>query len=125
MSERKVFKVGDVVKIRNWDDMVREFGTPDSDGDIKITTLRGYDDAVKPCGAVWFLKEMRKFCGKVAVVDAGPTTTVYREYDLRLLNPDPELDDILDYAFTFEMLIPLDGANSKPDITIPFENIFE
>lgn len=40
MSERREFKVGDRVRIKDWDDMVREFGAPDSDGDIKIMVPR-------------------------------------------------------------------------------------
>lgn len=125
MSERRVFKVGDVVIIRDWDDMVREFGEPDSDGDIKVVTSGELSRVTSTYAyTTWFVGDMRKFCGKIAVVDAGPMGTC-REYNLRLFNSDPELDDIGDYSFTSAMLVPFDCANSKPDITIPFEDIFK
>lgn len=47
------YEVGDEVLIRDWDDMVREFGL-DSDGDIRC----------KPC----FVTKMKKFCGKIITV---------------------------------------------------------
>lgn len=47
------FKVGDKVRIRQWDDMVREFGV-DGDGDIKTS--------------VSFVRSMKSLCGKKAKV---------------------------------------------------------
>ena len=47
------YEVGDKVLIRDWDDMVKEFGL-DSDGDIDC----------KPC----FATEMKKFCNKIITV---------------------------------------------------------
>lgn len=44
------YKVGDYVRVRNWDDMEKEFGI-DSDGDIKCD--------------ICFTKDMRKYCGNV------------------------------------------------------------
>ena len=48
-----VFKVGDRVCIRNWDDMEKEFGL-DKSGDIKV----------KYC----FTKDMRHLCGRMATI---------------------------------------------------------
>lgn len=47
------FKVGDRVKVREWDDMKKEFGL-DNDGDIA-------------CG-ISFVMEMKEFCGKTMTV---------------------------------------------------------
>lgn len=47
------FHVGDVVRIRDWDDMVAEFGI-DRDGDI-------------PCRA-HFVRGMRRLCGNVFTI---------------------------------------------------------
>ena len=47
------FRVGDTVRIREWDDMEREFG------------LRGRDGLA--C-SLCFLEEMRRFCGREATI---------------------------------------------------------
>lgn len=45
------FKSGDKVKIRDWDDMLVEYGA-DQDGDISFGQYKG-----------WFMKNDRKYCG--------------------------------------------------------------
>jgi len=47
------FKVGDRVKVREWDDMVKEFGV-DSAGDIRCRCC--------------FTRSMRKYCGEIKTV---------------------------------------------------------
>lgn len=47
------YKVGDKVKVREWDDMIVEFGT-DEDGDIKCR--------------LFFIADMKKYCGKEMTV---------------------------------------------------------
>lgn len=47
------YKVGDKVKVREWDDMVEEFGT-DEDGDIGCNLC--------------FIKYMEKYCGEEMTV---------------------------------------------------------
>lgn len=47
------YEVGDKVLIRDWDDMVKEFGL-DSDGDIRCVP--------------YFVAEMKKFCNKIITV---------------------------------------------------------
>lgn len=49
-----MFKLGDRVRIRDWDDMEREYGT-DSDGDIKVPDMS-------------FLRCMRHLCGRYATI---------------------------------------------------------
>lgn len=48
-SETMKYKVGDIVRIREWDDMVSEFGI-DKVGDIN-------------CGSSYFVSHMKKYCG--------------------------------------------------------------
>lgn len=62
---KSIPKVGDKLRVREWEDMEREFGI-DRDGDIKCTPF--------------FIKEMCKFCGKVVTVE----NVVYDEYDEKL-----------------------------------------
>ena len=50
------YKIGEVVQIRQWDDMAKEFGV-DSSGGIRCI----------PCG---FVKEMKKYCGKRLIIVA-------------------------------------------------------
>lgn len=45
------YKVGDVVQIRQWDDMAKEFGITDYYGSIR-------------CPHYYFTKGMKKYCGK-------------------------------------------------------------
>ena len=49
------YKVGDKVKVREWDDMVEEFGT-DEDGDIDCNLC--------------FVKDMKEYCGKEMTVSS-------------------------------------------------------
>ncbi len=49
------FKVGDRVKIREWDDMAKEFGVDKFSGNIR----RSY---------VYFIKEMKHLCGRTGIV---------------------------------------------------------
>ena len=46
------YKVGDKVKVRQWDDMVDEFGLDDEDIDMKY----------------YFLQEMKDFCGRIVTI---------------------------------------------------------
>lgn len=62
---KSIPKVGDKLRVRDWEDMEREFGL-DRDGDIKCTPF--------------FVEEMRKFCGKVVNVNY----VAYDKYDEKL-----------------------------------------
>ena len=50
------YKVGDVVQIRQWNDMAREFG------------LTSYGTII--CGNCGFPLEMKKYCGKKLIITA-------------------------------------------------------
>lgn len=61
-------KVGDIVRVRSWDDMASEY-TVDADGDILITDQNGNDK-------VYFLsKSMRRLCGLALTVSRIIKTT--------------------------------------------------
>lgn len=115
------YRVGDIVKIRDWDDMVREFGEPDSDGDIKIVTSYKDGNTIRSY-YTWFLEEMRRYCGRVATVDETCWAVRVKEY--RLLLPGTDNSNIGEYNFISEMLIPFDSLSSAPDVKIQFEEIF-
>ena len=116
------YRVGDIAKIRDWDDMVREFGEPDSDGDIKIVTSYKDGNTIRSY-RTWFLEEMRRYCGRVATVyETYVVSESLKEYGLLLTGTDNS--DIGEYAFISEMLIPFDSLSSAPDVKIQFEEIF-
>ena len=112
MSERREFKVGDRVRIRDWDDMVREFGEPDSDGDIKITIPCEFNNITRPY-TTWFLEEMRGCCGRVATVGKTGLTFWENIEEYGLLS-EAGHSSISDYTFISEMLIPLDDPSPAP-----------
>ena len=60
------YKVGDKVKVREWDDMVEEFGT-DEDGDIDCNFC--------------FVKDMKEYCGKEMTVSRVFTSYYVLEED--------------------------------------------
>lgn len=53
------FRVGDKVRIREWDDMAEEYGV-DEDGDIDFSEDSSFSEGV--------FKAMKRFCGKEAKV---------------------------------------------------------
>ena len=73
------YKVGDKVRVRKWDDMVKEFGV-DGDGDIDCNS--------HTC----FIKSMKGLCGKEFVVEEVEANSYYLGYEAG------------DYDFTDEML---------------------
>lgn len=58
------YKVGDKVKVREWEDMEKEFGL-DRDGDIGI----------KPC----FSKNMREYCGRIMTISHANRTDYHTD----------------------------------------------
>lgn len=81
------YKVGDIIRVRDWDDMERQYGT-DSDGDIRL-----------PDGW-WFKNSMKPFCGKDYKISKVFVTSYL-------------LEDTDDYHFTDDMLVPAEARNDK------------
>lgn len=60
------YKVGDKVKVREWDDMMVEFGT-DEDGDIKCR--------------LFFVADMKNYCGEDMTVSGVSDVSYKMEED--------------------------------------------
>lgn len=84
-DEEMKFKVGDRVRVRDWDDMEKEFGV-DRNGDIHIP--------------FWlFLSAMKEFCGNIYTIND-------------VLSNGYKMDGTKGYVFTDEMLIPAEFGRS-------------
>lgn len=96
------YKVGDKVRVRQWDDMVKEFG---SDGE---------DIHIDGC---YFIKEMKQYCGK--------TYEVYDDMGLHYILKTE--NEVLDWYFKDEMLEDVSSLQIHADsLTLETENmIFE
>lgn len=89
-----MFKVGDRVRIRDWDDMEREYGT-DSDGNIKVPDII-------------FTRCMRHLCGRYATI-----RSIDRQDNIiGLKNWSDDSGDTLWY-FTTEMVEPAEENTLK------------
>ncbi len=73
------YKVGEVVQIRQWDDMAREFG------------VTSYDAII--CNHCSFVPEMKKYCGKRLIIVAISYSTNNYYY----------LNDAPTWTFTSDM----------------------
>lgn len=104
------YKVGDKVRVRQWDDMAKEFYVNDG-GNIFVD---GY----------YFVNKMKQFCGKVYKVCR---TNLYGENSY-LLNSE---DEIIDWLFTEGMLEDVNSLSYTPDsptlktenVTLTFKNL--
>ena len=88
------FKVGDRVRIRQWEDLEKEFGT-DSDGDIRVRAN--------------FVKGMRHLCGRTAII-----TEIYGQGVK--LDFDNKTGDI-DWGYTTDMIEKVEDTKmTKKDL---------
>lgn len=71
--EETKYKVGDFVRVREWDDMASE-NQIDGDGDIRFNS-----------GGVFFTNEMRKYCGKALKIAAIAKTADCTGYYLETI----------------------------------------
>lgn len=92
------FAVGDVVRIREWEDMRSEFGL-DSDGDIRCTRV--------------FVTGMSESCGELCTVLAKDGKRV----DLAFKNPiiDAEMRT---YKFSTDMIEPAGCSDIDPEAAL-------
>ena len=84
------FAPGDIVRIRDWDDMAAEYGV--TDGDIDIGENRP-----------WFTQPMRQFCGMICTVTAIETVSRYELVRIKEVGDAPN-DSIQLWNFCDEML---------------------
>lgn len=97
------YKVGDVVRIREWDDLAAEFG--EKYGDI-------------PCPFA-FISDMREFCGNEYVIsEVRSTTGIYHGEDVQKLFFE-STDDIGDYAVSGQMVEPVLDESIPEDFIVP------
>ena len=88
------FHVGDVVRIRQWDDMAAEYGTDECDN--------------IPCPG-YFVRDMKKFCGReVTLTDIYPSGAVILS------------DRLGGWSYTTAMLEPIEDLSPEtiPDFDI-------
>ena len=83
------YKVGDKVRVRQWDDMAKEFDV--NDGDIYIH-------------GCCFIKEMKQYCGKT-----------YEVYDMGLHYILKTENEVLDWCFTDQMLEDVNSLSYTSD----------
>lgn len=97
----ETFKVGDKVRIRQWDDMKAEFG------------MNEYGDIASN---VSFATSMEEFCGMTCVISEISEDRVYFEnmsYDMQ------------NYYWTTEMIEPYEDVDINPQIDFSYESLFE
>lgn len=106
------FKIGETVRVRDWDDMLAEYG-PD-----------GRSNYITTPGNIVFIQSMKKFCGNIYTVDSFSCDDNYylRDEYGRLLNTSDA-----DFRFNDAMLEPVntvfDGPSSVAP-TISFDELF-
>lgn len=89
------FAVGDVVRIRKWEDMATEFGT-DFDGHITCTCV--------------FVPRMRESCGKLCTVLEKDGKYVHLAFADRKINAK-----MFGYEFSTDMIEPAENIDMSPD----------
>ena len=94
------YKVGDKVRVRQWNEMEKEFGL-DSDGDIKCESC--------------FTRAMKKFCGKIFTVEE----VLSSYYELKGGESFSFSDDMLETVCNKKIVITSDG---KTTLARLFEN---
>lgn len=100
------YKVGDKVRVRQWDDMVKEFG---------------YDGVDIYIDNYYFVEEMKQYCGKTYEV----CNADWFCYNLKTEN------EVLDWSFTDGMLEDVNSLSYTPDsptlktenVTLTFKNL--
>lgn len=83
--------VGDILKVRGWDDMVSEYGE-DSHGDIRVGV------------GIWFAKPMRYLCGRVFTVNSISRYGTLHSAEGIEFEADPLNPEDYEWAITASML---------------------
>lgn len=107
MSDKK-FNVGDIVTVREWEDMESEH-TTDMEGDIYFEE-----------GPIYFVRQMRHLCGQSYEVAYVENFNDVCEMTLRPLDSD----DCLGYTFLPGMLIRADDVLPESEIEVDRDSFF-
>lgn len=92
------FAVGDVVRVREWEDMKSEFGL-DHDGDIRCTQV--------------FVTCMSESCGELCTVFAKDGKRVYLDFE------NPIIDaEVHRYKFSTDMIEPAGYSDINPEAVL-------
>ena len=103
------YKVGDKVKIRQWDDMASEFDV-DASGDIELP-------------GIFFTNEMKKFCGKIVTIQEQCVDIDDDEYYEILEDTEHEFsfsDDMFENEFVAPILVGVDIYNLVKELSDKF-----
>lgn len=109
----RTFKCGDRVVVREWDDMVSEFGI-NSYGSIKCRRS--------------FVDGMRKFCGQTAVIRGmGEKLTIGERVTYIVVLEFLNLDNgrIPSWTFTTDMIEPICSYCQQTDLIDEFINSYD
>ena len=103
------YKVGDKVKIRQWDDMASEFDV-DASGDIELP-------------GIFFTNEMKKFCGKIVTIQEQCVDIDDDEYYEILEDTEHEFsfsDNMFENEFVAPILVGVDIYNLVKELSDKF-----
>lgn len=102
------YKVGDKVKVRKWDDMALEYGV-DDDGDIEMP--------------IYFIKEMKQFCGKIITIKEQCVDLYDEEHYEIVEDAEQEFwfsDDMFEDEFVSPILVGVDIYNFVKELSNKF-----
>lgn len=112
MKTERSFKVGDVCRIRAWDDMVEEFGFD-------------ADDACIPCDYSFF-DYMRYLCGETFTIKSIDDGEYYSEEGIEFTRKGRFLEAVFDnWTISADMLelMPSSAPEIDDDIDFDFNNL--
>lgn len=102
------YQIGDKVKVRKWDDMALEYGV-DDDGDIKMP--------------IYFIKEMKQFCGKIITIKEKCVDLDDEEHYEIVEDAEQEFwfsDDMFEDEFVSPILVGVDIYNFVKELSNKF-----
>ena len=98
-----MFQIGDVVRVRSWDDMTSEYEVDDA-GDIKIRS------------GVWFFRGRRYICGDEGIISSIEPDPFFRGYCSVLIQE-------AQYHLPFESLVKIESVSQSPFDNADWQNL--
>lgn len=98
-----MFQVGDVVRVRSWDDMASEYEVDDV-GDIRIRL------------GVWFFSGKRRLCGDEGIISSIEPDPFFNGYCSVLMHGTL-------YSLPFESLIKIESASQPQFDNADWQNL--